>query len=124
MYYVMYREFWISRFGSYLRNCSRYLNSEKSTAFQALILTFWPHLHVSIFIDRRVTAISVIWGNDVMAAAILNILKSVNFWNDYIDIDYVQFKFQENPYIIHIVVIMADTVNFANDLKMAAILNI
>ena len=68
-------------------------------------------------------AVSMIFGNDVIAAAILNILKSVFFLNDSIDMNYLQFKFQVNPCIIHRVVIMANSVNFSNDVIVAAILN-
>ena len=119
----MYRELRISRFGSYLRNNSRYFNSVKSTGFLALIPTFWPYLHVSISIDKGARAISVIFSNDVIAAAILNILKLLIFLNDNIDIGYVQFKFQADQCIIYRVEIMAETLNFGNDVIVAAILN-
>ena len=69
-------------------------------------------------------AVSVIFGNYIIAAAILNILKSVIILNNCMDIDYAQIKFQVNPCIIHRVVFMADSVNFGNDFKVAAILNI
>ena len=65
----------------------------------------------------------MIFGNDVIEAAILNKLKSAIFLIDCIDITYVHFKFQLNLCIIHRVVIMAETVNFDNDVIIAAILN-
>ena len=37
---------------------------------------------------------------------------------------YVQFEFQANPRIIHRVAIMANPMNFGNDVKVVAILNI
>ena len=72
---------------------------------------------------KHARAIFVIFGNGVLAAAILNILKSVFFLNNSIDINYAQFKFQVNPWIIQRVVIMAKSINFGNDAVMAAILN-
>ena len=69
-------------------------------------------------------AVSVIFSNYIIAAAILNILNSIIFLNNYIDIDYAQSKLQVNPCIIHRVVFMADSVNFGNDVLVAAILNI
>ena len=81
-------------------------------------------MHVSIFLIKHAMAISVIFGNGVIVAAILNILKSVFFLNDSIDMNYYQFKFQVNPFIIHRLVIMANSVNFGNDVIVAAILNI
>ena len=69
-------------------------------------------------------AISVIFGNDVIAAAILNILKSIYFLNDSIDMNFYQIKFQVNLCIIHKVVFWAKSMSFDNDVIVAAILNI
>ena len=69
-------------------------------------------------------AVSMIFGNGAIAAAILNILKLVFFLNDSIDINYWQFKFQVNPFIIHRLTIMANYVNLGNDVIVAAILKI
>ena len=57
-------------------------------------------MHVSIFHIKRVMVVSVIFGNDVIAAAILKIWKSV--WTLMKDINniYLQLKFQVNPSII------------------------
>ena len=45
-------------------------------------------LHVSIFFMKNASAVFVIFGNDIIAAAILNILKSVFFFNESIDMNY------------------------------------
>ena len=37
--------------------------------------------------------------------------------------NYFQFKFEVNPFIIHRLVIMANSINFGNDVIVAAILN-
>ena len=68
--------------------------------------------------------VSVIFGNDVIAAAILNILKSVFFLNDRIDMNYVHFKFQVNLCIIYKVVFIAKSKVFDYDVIVAAILKI
>ena len=81
-------------------------------------------MQVSIFLIKGATAVSVIFGNDVIAAAILNILKSVFFLNDSFDISYYQFKFQVNPCIIHKVAFWAKSMIFDNDVIVAAIFNI
>ena len=109
---------------SYLHNRSRYFNSVKSIGFLTSIPTFWHHLQVSIFLIKRATAVSVIFGNDVIAAAILNKLKLVFFLNDGFDINYYQFKFQVNPCIIHKVVFVAKSMICDNDVTVATILNI
>ena len=81
-------------------------------------------MHVSTFLIKHASAISMILGNDVLVATILNILKSVFFLNDSIDMNYFQFKFQVNPLIIQRLVIMPNSVNFGNNIIAAAILNI
>lgn len=86
--------------------------------------TFWPYLHASIFLIKRDAAVSVVFGNDVIAAATLSILKLLIFWNDCIDISYEHFKFHMSLCIIHKVIIMLNSMYFGNDVIVAAILNI
>ena len=50
-------------------------------------------MHISIFLIKHAMTVSVVFGNDVIAAAILNILKSVNMKNDAIDLNYILFHF-------------------------------
>ena len=81
-------------------------------------------MHASTFLIKHAMAIAVIFGCGVIVAAILNILKSVFFFYDSIDMNYFQFKFKVNPFIIHRLVIMANSVNFGYDVIAVAILNI
>ena len=50
---------------------------------------------------KHATTFSVTFGNDIIAAAILNLLKMVMMKNDDLHLNHLQFYLQGNSSIIH-----------------------